>query len=185
MRQVVFEFLHRWRMPTLYLLYNMIGRMLSFSCNKTVGASQDNEIRLRVQSNHFHVLLLIVMAQAIPMSHFVTIISILTAVCAILPYTVVAIDLSRLYGHLQTKRNGEWMQTSLAMHSKAQLYAHLYNIMHLHNIRIRSIFLLPGVLYCKSYNVLSVQKPPCFCYNTSMGVEVSRAQTRLLQTQRN
>ncbi|GLH17241.1 Uncharacterized protein GBIM_22263 [Gryllus bimaculatus] len=39
--------------------------------------------------------------------HLVLLVAALTAFCTALPQTVMAIDLSRLYGHLSAKRNGE------------------------------------------------------------------------------
>ncbi|KAJ9597433.1 hypothetical protein L9F63_011727 [Diploptera punctata] len=47
------------------------------------------------------------MVRATNPRHVIMLVVGLTALCVALPQTVMAIDLSRLYGHLNAKRNGE------------------------------------------------------------------------------
>lgn len=46
------------------------------------------------------------MAQVFQAYYFV-VITVLFMMCATVPHTTMALDLSRLYGHMQVKRNGE------------------------------------------------------------------------------
>jgi hypothetical protein len=55
----------------------------------------------------------------------------LTALCVALPQSVMAIDLSRLYGHLNAKRNGEFTINNLAPTSTiSTIYYHHYHHQH-------------------------------------------------------
>lgn len=47
------------------------------------------------------------MAQITLASQPIAVVTILITVCATIPYPVMALDLSRLYGHINSKRNGE------------------------------------------------------------------------------
>ena len=58
----------------------------------------------------------ITMVRATNPRHVIMLVVGLTALCVALPQTVMAIDLSRLYGHLNAKRNGE-STSNLQLHS--------------------------------------------------------------------
>ncbi|PSN29009.1 hypothetical protein C0J52_28208 [Blattella germanica] len=69
------------------------------------------------------------MVHATTPRHVVLLVLGLTALCVALPQTVMAIDLSRLYGHLNAKRNGESATNHappINHHHQAQLHSTEY-----------------------------------------------------------
>lgn len=57
-------------------------------------------------------------------AYFFVVIAVMFMMCATVPYSVMALDLSRLYGHTQVKRNGESLNTINSLH---QLHHQLHS----------------------------------------------------------